>query len=57
MADALVLIDREEGGEERLKEIGVKLHAFIKIRDVAELLYKMEAITREQYEEILRSRA
>ncbi|MEM2863704.1 MAG: orotate phosphoribosyltransferase [Candidatus Bathyarchaeia archaeon] len=55
-ADALVLIDREEGGGEKLKERGVKLHAFMKIGEAAELLYKMEAITREQYEEIIGSR-
>lgn len=53
--DALVLIDREEGGEEKLREMGVRLHTFMKIREAAELLYGMEAITREQYEEILRS--
>ncbi|MEM2122704.1 MAG: orotate phosphoribosyltransferase [Candidatus Bathyarchaeia archaeon] len=54
-ADALVLIDREEGGERSLKDMGVELHAFMKIREAAENLYDMEAITREQYEEILRS--
>jgi len=55
-SNALVLIDRGEGGKERLEKVGVKLHAFISVKEAAELLYGMEAITKEQYEEILKSR-
>lgn len=55
-SNALVLIDRDEGGRERLEKMGVKLHAFIDVKEVAQLLYNMEAITKEQYEEMLKSR-
>lgn len=44
VSDAFVLLDREEGGAERLASIGVKLHAVLGIRDIAQKLYEMNAI-------------
>lgn len=44
VSDAFVLLDREEGGSERLSSIGVKLHAVLGIKDVAQRLYEMNAI-------------
>ena len=51
---AFVLIDREEGGREALSEAGVKLHAFMTVRELAKVLFEMGAIEEEQYELILR---
>ena len=51
---AFVLIDREEGGREALSEAGVKLHAFMTVRELAKELFEMGAIEEEQYELILR---
>jgi orotate phosphoribosyltransferase len=54
VTDALVLIDREEGGERSLREVGVKLHSFIKISKIARILFNMGAIDREQYNGIMK---
>ncbi len=50
--NALVLLDREEGGGERLQKEGVKLHSVSKISAVAKKLLEMDAITRTQFEEL-----
>jgi orotate phosphoribosyltransferase len=50
--NALVLLDRQEGGEEHLMKEGVKLHSVAKISTVAERLLDMDAITKTQYEEL-----
>lgn len=52
--DALVLIDREEGGKRALAEKGVKLHYLVGIREAAKILYEMNAIDEEQLKAILR---
>jgi len=52
--DVLVLVDREEGGAANLSEQGIKLHAFLKVKDVAKSLYELEEISKEQYEAILK---
>jgi len=51
---AFVLIDREEGGREALSEAGVKLHAFMTVREMAKTLFEMGVIEEEQYGLILR---
>ncbi len=50
---ALVLIDRQEGGEETLEKEGIKLHSLIKMYEVAQTLYDIEAIDKQQLKEIL----
>ena len=50
--NALVLLDREEGGGEHLQKEGVKLHAVAKISLVARKLLDMDAITKAQFEEL-----
>ena len=50
--NALVLLDREEGGREHLQKEGVKLHSVTKISSVARKLLDMDAITRTQFEEL-----
>jgi len=52
--DAIVLIDREEGGEEALERVDVKLHSLLKISEAAKIMYDMEIITREQLDIILK---
>ena len=50
--DALVLVDREEGGKQHLNKEGVKLHAVTRISDLAKRLLDMDAITETQFEEL-----
>ena len=52
--DAVVLIDREEGGAEHLKAMGVTLHAFIKISQIAKQLYALGAIDESKFKDIVR---
>jgi len=54
--DAIVLIDREEGGPDALKSSGVNLHAFLKITEIAKALLDMGSIERKQYEEIMKQK-
>lgn len=46
--NAVVLIDRVEGGREKLDEKGVKLTAITDMKELTDLLYEMEIITAEQ---------
>jgi orotate phosphoribosyltransferase len=54
VSDAAVLIDREESGRERLEKSGIKLHAMLNIREIANKLYEIEAIDEEQLKTILK---
>ncbi len=51
--DALVFIDREEGGKGHLEKAGVKLHSVAKMSEIAQKLLDMDAITKSQYGEIV----
>lgn len=53
VSDAFVLLDREEGGKERLAKIGIDLHYVLRITEVARNLYEMEAIAEDQLKTIL----
>ncbi len=50
--DVVVLLDRQEGGGEKLGKSGIKLHALLNISEVAEMLYEIGAIDEEQLETI-----
>lgn len=52
--EALVLIDREEGGKKSLEENGMTLHYLLKISEVAKILYNIEIITKQQMNDILK---
>lgn len=52
--DAVVLLDREEGGEEKLRKSGIKLHALLNISEAANMLYETGAINEEQLKTILK---
>ena len=54
VTDAVVFLDREEGGKELLEQQGVKLHPLLKISEVANTLYDIGAIDRESYKTILK---
>ena len=52
--DAVVLLDREEGGRERLAEEGVTLHYLLKVSEAADRLHEMGVITGDQLKTILK---
>src|SRR2546425_4375934 len=51
--DALVLVDREEGGTAHLEKSGVKLHSVVRISEIAKKLLDMDAVTASEYEEMV----
>lgn len=51
---ALVLVDRLEGGSEKLSSAGVKLVSVADVKELAEELYKSKLVRREDYDAILR---
>jgi orotate phosphoribosyltransferase len=52
--EAVALLDREEGGKEKLARNGIKLHALLKISEVANRLYEIGAIDKEDLKTILK---
>lgn len=54
--DALVLIDREEGGSGLLEGRGIRLHRFLGISEIARMMLDMGAISEEEYEAIIAQR-
>jgi orotate phosphoribosyltransferase len=52
--DALVLIDRQEGGKENMKKVGVNLHSFMNITKIANILHELDVIEEEKYNEIIK---
>ena len=53
VADVMVLMDREENGENSLANQGIKLHCVLKISEFAKKLHEIEAITEKQLNIIL----
>jgi len=51
--EAVALLDREEGGKEKLAKNGIQLHALLKISEVANTLYEIGAIDEENLKTIL----
>jgi orotate phosphoribosyltransferase len=54
ITDAVVFLDREEGGKQMLEKNGIKLHALLKITEIANSLYDSGAIDRENLKTILK---
>ena len=54
VTDTVVLLDREEGGKEKLEKGGIKLHALLNVSEIADNLYEIGAIDEEQLKTILR---
>jgi len=54
VTDAVVLLDREEGGKERLGKSGIKLHSLLNVSEIANTLYEIGTIDQEQLKTILK---
>ncbi len=54
VSDALILLDREEGGRERLKKDNITLHYLLTAREAANRLYELGAIEEDQLKTILK---
>jgi orotate phosphoribosyltransferase len=54
VTEAVVFLDREEGGRELLEKDGIKLRSLLKISEVANTLFEMGAIDRESLKTILK---
>jgi orotate phosphoribosyltransferase len=48
----MVVVDREQGGRENLKELGYQLHALARVSEVVSALKKSEKISEQQAEEV-----
>jgi orotate phosphoribosyltransferase len=54
VTDAMVFLDREEGGGQQLEKCGIKLHSLLKISEIANTLYEIGAIDQESLKTILK---
>jgi orotate phosphoribosyltransferase len=54
VSEALVFLDRQEGGQELLEKSGIKLHSLLNISEMAKTLFDMGAIDRESLRTILK---
>jgi orotate phosphoribosyltransferase len=52
--DAVVLIDRQEGGKERLSKTGLKLHALLNITEIVSTLHELGTIDQDQLKIVLK---
>jgi orotate phosphoribosyltransferase len=54
VTDAVVLLDREEGGTERLVKDNIKLHYLLTASEAAKKLYELGTIEEEQFKTIIK---
>jgi orotate phosphoribosyltransferase len=52
--NVVALVDRHEGGEERLKKMGVKLHAVAGINEIVNALYKAGLVDENALESVMK---
>jgi len=52
--EAIALLDREEGGKEKLEKNGIRLFSLLKMSEVANTLFEIEAIDEESRKTILK---
>lgn len=53
--DAVVLIDREQGGRQKMAELGYQLHALLTLPDLLEILVDHQRMSERQRAEVLAS--
>lgn len=54
VTDAVVLIDRQEGGREKLEKDGIRLHALLSISEAVATLHELGTIDEDQLKTILK---
>jgi orotate phosphoribosyltransferase len=54
VTDAVVFLDREEGGKQKLEKSGIKLHSLLKISEISDALYEIGSIDKESLKTILK---
>jgi orotate phosphoribosyltransferase len=54
VTDAVVLIDRQEGGREKLAKSGVKLHALLNITEIVSTMHELGTVDQDQLKTILK---
>jgi len=54
VTEVVALLDREEGGKEKLEKSGVKIHVLLQMREVANTLYEIGAIDEANLKTILK---
>ncbi len=54
VSEAVVFLDREEGGRQVIEKNGIKLHSLLKISEMANTLYEIGAIDEENLKTILK---
>jgi len=54
ISDTVVLVDREEGGIQKLKELGINVRYVSKVTELAKELYQNNVITDEEYNAVLK---
>ena len=52
--EVVALLDREEGGKEKLEKSGIKVHTLLRISEVAKTLYEIGAIDEASLKTILK---
>lgn len=50
--DALVLLDREQGGKAKLKENNIELHSLLNMTDLLDILFQEKKISEETYKAV-----
>jgi orotate phosphoribosyltransferase len=54
VTDALVLVDRQEGGAANLLGKGVRLHPFTNVRELVDVVYSDKKVTKKEHAAVLR---
>jgi orotate phosphoribosyltransferase len=52
--DAMVLLDYDKGGEESLAEKGYKLHSFMKVKELVEIMHELKKIDKDKYDQCIK---
>lgn len=53
ITDAVVLLDYQKGGREKLKEIGCELHAFMTVKELVDIMHDEKVIDDAKYQQCI----